>query len=60
MEKFMQCMKDHDGIHLHCHQQTKVKLLLLFKHRLFFNPISFRILGLFGLPNGKRSHEKRG
>jgi hypothetical protein len=43
MEKFMQCMKDHDGIHLHCHQQTKVKLLLLFKHRLFVNPISFRI-----------------
>lgn len=24
MEKFLQCMKEHDGVHLHCHQQTKV------------------------------------
>ena len=29
MEKFMQCMKDHDGVHMHCHQQTKVNALLL-------------------------------
>ena len=25
----MQCMKDHDGVHMHCHQQTKVNALLL-------------------------------
>jgi hypothetical protein len=60
MEKFMQCMKEHDGVHMHCHQQTKVIALSPHDNRPRVFIIFCMTSGLFGLSNGQRSDEERG
>lgn len=54
----MQCMKEHDGVHMYCHQQTKVQCSRAVLRRASITNIIAQ--GLSGVSNGERSYEKRG